>query len=222
MRPTLLAAVVAALVSLALRAAAQGDGPEIVTTGEGLSVTPAAFVVFAFTGERTGPDAATAVSGAADTVARLRTRLEERENAPAAVEQAAAGTPRWRDGGAGVSFRVVARFSVAGLERTEDGPGGFAALCDAMRALADDVGAQLADPELRPADPEAVEREAVLRAMEAAYPQAEAAAEAIQAPIVDVQTVRVIATTWSPPGYPATVSAMTCRARVQVTYVTAL
>lgn len=122
-------------------------------------------------------------------------------------------------------MRVTARvrFDTAAFHEGAEGYVEFGSLCDKMRGLSQTVGCTFSGPRLGVYDPRQTERVAISKAIEEAYPSAEAAAHIMPAHIVSVQRVNVEEVSWDKsedwrgagPGLRRSV----CTARVRVTYV---
>jgi hypothetical protein len=117
-----------------------------------------------------------------------------------------------------------AQFTVGRLATGVDEPVfKMAEISDAMRGVAKDTDALLTGPILKVSQKNAVERSAILRAMENALPHAEAAAESMSTDIATILDVRVVEVTWNQdPEYGADQpdsERAVCTAKVEVVYV---
>lgn len=116
---------------------------------------------------------------------------------------------------------VRIRFQHHAFRNPEDGMEQFAAVCDGVRRVAEELDSTLEGPYYELADKASVEQTAVSRAMEEAYPLAHSAAQLMQGGIRAVDHVEIQEISWERP-MRATEEAlqerMICVARVRVTY----
>ncbi|HQH68464.1 MAG TPA: SIMPL domain-containing protein [Candidatus Hydrogenedentes bacterium] len=148
--------------------------------------------------------------------------LKDREIAP--LETVVTG-PSIPDANAmTVTFAFRLRFTVGRLATGVEEPvQSLAAICDALRVVARETNAVLTGPLLKVSDQSTVERTAVMRAMENALPNAEAAAQIMSTRIATIFDVRVVEIAWNQdPEYGADqpdTERASCSAKVEVVYV---
>jgi len=117
---------------------------------------------------------------------------------------------------------VCLRFRAANFAIPEKGPTMFAALTDQIAALARQLECGVEGPSWDMEEKGSLEEEAIIQAMENAYPSAKAAASAMNAHIMSVERVEVQSIEWNRD--PETraqqpdLQRVTCTARVQIAY----
>ncbi|HOJ32536.1 MAG TPA: hypothetical protein PKY35_10045 [Candidatus Hydrogenedentes bacterium] len=120
-------------------------------------------------------------------------------------------------------LRVRIRFSLADLGKTEEQSEALARIYDKLRNIAAALQCRVSLPRLGLFEPVSAERTAIGKAVEAAYPHGEAAADIMRVHIVAVQKVQVEEVTWLNPcqegEHGFRYGPLTCRARVVVTYL---
>lgn len=121
-----------------------------------------------------------------------------------------------------VNVSINLQFSVGSLGGPDTANQRFASLCHKMAETATKVQATLRGPRLDTSDPEALVRNAVSEAIANAYPAAEAAAAVLGVPILAVDKVNVLETTWNTPNRywsnEPSLRQIACTAKVHVTY----
>jgi uncharacterized protein YggE len=123
-----------------------------------------------------------------------------------------------------VTFAFRLRFTVGRLVAGVEEPvQRLAAICDALHAAAEQTDSVLTGPQLKVSNPHAIERTAVMRAMENALPNAEAAAQIMATRIDTIFDVRILEIAWNQdPEHGADqpdTERVTCSAKVEVVYV---
>ncbi len=123
-----------------------------------------------------------------------------------------------------VTFAFRLRFTVGRLVAGVEEPvQRLAAICDALHAAAAQTDSVLTGPQLKVSNPNAIERTAVMRAMENALPNAEAAAQIMATRIDTIFDVRILEIAWNQdPEHGADqpdTERVTCSAKVEVVYV---
>jgi len=156
------------------------------------------------------------------TVVEILRLLKDREIAPLETEVTGPSIPDANTPVVTFAFRL--RFTVGRLVAGVEEPvQRLAAICDALRAAARETGAVLTGPLLKVSNPNAIERTAVMRAMENALPNAEAAAHIMATRIDTIFDVRILEIAWNQdPEHGADqpdTERVTCSARVEVVYV---
>lgn len=197
------------------------EEPWITASGVGTAHGVPAHVTFWL--KAVVPDAAD-LAGAAEKLVdleqRVRAQLESRNLTPSEIEVTATALPGYD--AATVERTVRLRFSAAPFVSPDKGAPAFAELMASVEALAAEAGAEALPPLLEVADTDALAAQAVARAVENAYPPAEAAAAVLGAQLTVVRGVDVGEITWNAaPEYPAAepnLRRVSCTARVQVSY----
>ncbi len=211
-----------ALAAMAAPSHAQPtEEPWITASGVGTAHGVPAHVTFWL--KAAAPDA-TELTGAAeklmDLEQRVRAQLEALNLSPAETEVTAPALPGYD--AATVERSVRLRFSAAPFASPDKGAPAFAELMKNVAALAAEVGAEALPPLLEVADADALAAQAVARAVENAYPAAEAAAAVLGAQLTVVRGVDVGEITWNAtPEYPAAepnLRRVSCTAHAQVSY----
>lgn len=121
-----------------------------------------------------------------------------------------------------VKVSINLQFSVGSLGGPDTANQRFATLCHEMAEAATKLQASLRGPRLDTTDPEALVRNAVSEAIANAYPAAEASAAVLGVPILAVDKVKVLETTWNTPNRywenEPSLRQIACTAKVNVTY----
>ena len=212
-----------ALVVLATPAAVgQAALPSTIETTQSATLDSSAdYVEFLLHIRATGETFEEAMAKAVPFESKLREALSDRDLAFVQLEMAG---PSIADVGVpAVNVAARLRFSAVGMGEQEGGPKAMAELCDTIAALARELECRARGPLPGVLDKASVEAAAVEQAMENAYPHADAAAKAIRAQIVAVDSVQIQGVEWNAvkgDGVGGTLSgAIACTARVKVTYV---
>lgn len=161
---------------------------------------------------------------------KLRETLEENELAPSWMD---VHGPYVKDAkGPLLEIRVRMRFRTAPYLSNEPGNRGFVALCRSVHETARELGCRMTGPRTAIDDPSRAEQAAIARAVEAAYPPAEAVANITRTDIVAVDEVRVTRVAWHAAGTPPAagkepepardIRRIACTAWVEVVYTFAI
>jgi Protein of unknown function (DUF541) len=215
-------ALTALLILAAPVAVGQAALPATIETTQSATLeNPPDYVEFLLELRATGATFEEAMAKAVPFESKLREALSERELAFIQLETAGPAIPDVCEPVVTVSARL--RFSAVGLGDAEEGAKALAALCDKIAALSRALDCQPKGPFPGVLDKTSVEAAVVEQAMENAYPHAEAAAKAIRAQIVAVDSVQIqdvgwdtVKGDWFSGVFAGTVA---CTARVKVTYV---
>lgn len=204
--------------------AAEGDAPPTIETEGSATITVAPDHVDFWLHKRIS---ATSTTEAATQVRRfepdLREQLKAHELEPSEVMISGTAIPDMDANEVQASARL--RFTATKFADPKEGGIQFATLCDKVRALADAMNIPRGfreGPFLGVADPGARERAVIVRAVEKAYPAAEAVAGAMRAHVVQVSSVRVEEVVWNQDpewkGFRPDNRFLICTARVRVSY----
>jgi len=206
------------MASIWALAAAAGEVPVVIATGEGESHSLPEFAVFALEKSFT----ADTLKSATDTCRQwLGMAIDCFKKEDLLASEIEAGYPRITSlDEKTVSGRITVRFAMKVFnEASASGPS-FGALCDTLLAAAAELGATLSMEPWVPADREKAEQEALIQAAAAAYPGAEAIAGAVRSSIYAVQSIEILEVTWTP--HPEAISGdrplLRCHARVKAVY----
>lgn len=191
----------------------------IETDGVATVDIPPGYVEFWLHLHAKGADMTEAVNKALAFEPQLRKLLMDKDLVPSDLMFTGMAVPDLLAKEAHISARVRFKASFIG----EEGPKAFAALCDAITAIAATLDAQPKGPTLGVEEAGSVQDTAIKRAIEKAYSPAEASARIMNAQIVTVSKVNVVNITWNDsPEVPATqpdITRLNCTAKVRVTYM---
>lgn len=191
------------------------------------------YVEFVFERILSAPSLAKACEAAAGFEPRFRDLLKEHELAPSEVEITAplfakrtatsVSTPPHSTVQLEMRVQARVRFAVADFGTDAQALDSFARIYDKLKAVAAAVPCSPPLPRFGVFDPMPIEQAAIGKAVEAAYPHGEAAAQIMRARIVAVQHVSVEEVVWSSQNAEAQMGfglkGLGCRAQVRVTYV---
>jgi len=199
---------------------AQEQMSTIQTEAEATVDSAPSHVEFRLQKTSTGESLAAAVSDAIAFEPALRKHIEERELSIRDLQFTSVGQPKLDAKQATVVARI--RVSTAAYSASTDGAVELAQLCDSMLDLAKTLGATIEGPSFGVDNPETLEQSAVTRAVELAYPNAEAAASILRGQITAVDQVAILSSEWNKISDDIAVQPdirrVTCTARVRVTY----
>ena len=178
------------------------------------------YVEFWFDARPTGSSFAEAMKAAADVEPAVRKELEDRSLSPIDLKTFGPTIPDVNELSAHVAVQL--KFSTASFTQSPDGPLEFAALCDALRAIAGKLGCTLRGPTTGVTNRKSLEQAALGKAVEAAYPHGEGVADILLSQIISVEQVRVTQVAWDKPTEAKTpqqdLRRSACTASVRVTY----
>lgn len=212
--------VTAACLLLALTVSAQDVVSVIETDAEATIDSVPTYVEFTLSKTLSAASLAEAVTEAMQFEPKLREQIDEQalSTKQLSFSSVIIPTANSRD----VSVQARLRFSTVAFTANTDGLLEFARLCDKVSEMAKTAGATLEGPEFGVDTPAAVEQAAVGRAIEMAYPNAEAAAAIMRGQILAVDRVTILSVTWGKAAEQAStqsdVRRVACTAKVRVTY----
>lgn len=172
--------------------------------------------------ERTqGSTLTEAVANALEFEPALREEVKTRQLVPTSMDLSGVAIPDVQTKEAHISAQL--RFSLVNINNADDGPRRFAALCDNVLTLAENLQCTVQGPELGVEDTESVEAAAIAQATENAYAPARAAAQLMNANVSAVMKLTIESITWNnAPETRATqpdIQSLTCTAKVKVSYL---
>jgi uncharacterized protein YggE len=195
------------------------EEPTVQSVGVATDAAVPDYVEFWFHYEGTGETLQETVAAARAFAEAFPTAVEERGLTPLEMRVSRVAVPDANRANAYVTARLRLALGGADAQATDTA---FAAACEAARGLAAQHGAVLEGPSLGVSDPAPFERSAIGRAVENAYPHAEAVTDVLGARIIAVQSVEVLDVRWNrdpeAKGAQPDVGRVTCTARVRLTY----
>lgn len=215
--------LVAAGLAAAMAGWAQQAGvyPQIEAKGAATVEADPDIVDFWIHFEISGESFAEAGAGVKAAEQRLHATLDELKLTPMQVTLSAPSVPDVTQHE--MHITAMLRYSATVFFNTEKGLAQFAELCDTNRGLAEQVEGTIEGPHFSVKNPEQVERAAIQKAMEEAYPKAQAAAEAMRSSITSVARVRVDEITWNNDpewrGMQPEITRVTCTASIEIAYI---
>lgn len=193
--------------------------PTVYSVGTATDAAVPDYVEFWLHCDSVGDTVKEAVAQARAFAEALPESVTERGLTPLELRVSRVAVPDANRARALVTGRI--RLALGGVD-AEARADSFATSCEALRTLAAEHGASLEGPELGVTNPGPFERSAIGRAVENAYPHAEAATEVLGARIVAVQAVEVLDVRWNhdpeAKGAQPDIGRVTCTARVRLTY----
>ncbi len=208
------------IVFFSLSALAQDAVSIIETDAEATIDSVPSYAEFTFSKTSTAATLSDAVTEALQLEPRLREQMEENELTPKEMKFSSVTIPKADGQQANTSARV--RFVAQPYSVNDDGVLQFAQLCQTLVKVAAAAGATLEGPAFGVDNPSPVEQSAVTRAIEMAYPLAEAAATIMRGQILAVDKVTVLSTEWGKPSDDSSmqpdVGRIVCKAKVRVSY----
>lgn len=203
-------------------AAETGYSGTIASEGVAVVETAPDYVEFQLIRRITSTSLAQAAQLALEFEPRLRELLKARELSPSMIENSGPIlAPGARPNEAGLRIRL--RFSVTDFVKSEEDFTGYATLCEKVFGLAQPLHCVVEGPTLGLSDPEPSVRAAIGKAVENAYPAAEAVARIMPGYVIAVQHVDVQEVIWGQNGEMwearPSLHRLTCTAKVRVIYV---
>ncbi len=199
-------------------ATASGEVPVVISTGEGEAHALPEFAVFVLERNFTADTLKASMDACRQWIGTAVDRFRKEDLLAADIEAGYPNLVSLEENK--VSGRITARFAMKVFnEASASGPS-FGSLCDTLKSVATELGANLSMKSWEPADREKAEQEALIQAAAAAYPGAEAIAGAIRSSIYAVQSMEILEVSWTP--QPDALSGdrplLRCRARVKAVY----
>jgi len=116
------------------------------------------------------------------------------------------------------------RFPLADMGKSQEQQATISRIYEKLRSGTTAFQAKVLLPKLGVFDPQLTEKSVIAKAIEAAYPHADAVAETLRVRIIAVHKVTIQDVTWQNKGessLPFRFTQLACRAKVCVTYITA-
>ncbi|MBI4556865.1 MAG: SIMPL domain-containing protein [Candidatus Hydrogenedentes bacterium] len=176
-------------------AAAQPTPYTLETEGTATVETVPDYVEFWLHFKVVGPNLKESAAGAKGIEAKVRKEIEALELKPLEIAVTGVAIPSLQTIEARLSARL--RFGTAEFGQSEEGSSLFGSLCDKIRTLSEAVGATAEGPVVGVSEKKPIEQSAVQKAIENAYPTAEAAAQILRVQIVAVERVRISSLKWN-------------------------
>ncbi len=195
--------------------------PDLIESGgEAIVETPPDFVEFVLQKSTQSDSVSKAAAASVEFEASLKKYLKDNEIAPAEIVFSKVSVDNIEDPKATVSVRL--RFYTLDFTTSSECVKLFGRFCDKLRQMGKAMDASLSGPVFVVKDEASIERAAVERATENAYPNAEAAAGTMRAQIVEIHKLSISSVKWGDsPSWDIGANRLgfkACTAKVRVSY----